>query len=76
MTATKTNTHHACTSFPLLAILGVLFIAFKLAGVIAWPWVWVLAPFWIPLAVAAVFLVVVVIVSVVSVSIAMVKERK
>ena len=76
MTATKTNTHYVGTSFPILGILGVLFIAFKLAGVIAWPWVWVLAPFWIPLAVAAVVLVVVVIMSVVSVSIAMAKERK
>jgi hypothetical protein len=75
MTAIKTNTRYVGTSFPL-GILGVLFIAFKLAGVIAWPWVWVLAPFWIPLAVAAVVLVVVVIVSVVSVSIAMAKERK
>ena len=76
MTATKTNTHYVGTPFPILGILGVLFIAFKLAGVIAWPWVWVLAPFWIPLAVAAVVLAVVVIMSVVSVSIAMVKERK
>ena len=76
MTATKTNTHYVGTSFPMLGILGVLFIAFKLAGVIAWPWVWVLAPFWIPLAVVAVVLVVVVIMSMVSVSIAMVRERK
>ena len=76
MTATKTNTRYVGTSFPILGILGVLFIAFKLAGVIAWPWVWVLAPFWIPLAVAAVFLMVVVIVSMVSVAIAMAKERK
>lgn len=76
MTATKTNTHYVGTSFPMLGILGVLFIAFKLAGVIAWPWVWVLAPFWIPLAVVAVVLVVVVIMSVVSVSIATAKERK
>ena len=76
MTATKTNTHSVGTSFPILGILGVLFIAFKLAGVIAWPWVWVLAPFWIPLAMVAVFLVVVVIISVVNVSIAMAKERK
>lgn len=75
MTATKTNTRYVGTPLPL-GILGVLFIAFKLAGVIAWPWVWVLAPFWIPLAVAAVVLVVVVIVSMVSVSTAMAKERK
>lgn len=32
-------------------LLGVLFVALKLTHVIAWPWLWVLAPFWIPLAV-------------------------
>lgn len=26
--------------------LGLLFIAFKLLGIIDWPWVWVLAPLW------------------------------
>ena len=76
MTVTKANTRYVGTSFPMLGVLGVLFVAFKLAGVIAWPWVWVLAPFWIPLAVAAVVLVVVLIVSMVSVSIAMARERK
>lgn len=30
-------------------LLGVAFIILKLTGYIAWPWVWVLAPFWIPL---------------------------
>lgn len=29
------------------ALLTVLFIALKLTHVIAWSWVWVLAPFWI-----------------------------
>lgn len=28
-------------------LLGILFIAFKLAGIVAWSWLWVLAPFWI-----------------------------
>lgn len=28
-------------------LLTVLFIALKLTGVIAWPWIWVLAPIWI-----------------------------
>lgn len=32
-------------------LLGVLFIGLKLTGFIDWPWLWVLAPFWIPLAV-------------------------
>lgn len=29
-----------------LTLLGILFIALKLTGVVAWSWVWVLAPFW------------------------------
>lgn len=37
-------------------LLGVAFIVLKIMGYIAWPWVLVLAPFWIPLVfVAAVF---------------------
>ena len=31
-------------------LLGVLFIALKLCGVISWPWKWVLAPIWMPIA--------------------------
>lgn len=32
----------------ILGLLGLLFIGLKLAGVIAWSWWWVLAPFWVP----------------------------
>lgn len=32
-------------------LLGVAFVVLKLTGYIAWPWIWVLAPFWIPLAI-------------------------
>lgn len=28
--------------------LAILFITLKLIGIISWPWVWVLAPIWIP----------------------------
>jgi len=28
-------------------LLTILFVALKLTGVIAWNWVWVLAPMWI-----------------------------
>jgi Flp pilus assembly protein TadB len=31
-------------------LLAIAFIVLKLCGVISWPWVWVLAPIWIPLA--------------------------
>ena len=40
-------------TFPLA--LGLLFIGLKLGGVIAWSWLWVLAPFWIGAVVALVF---------------------
>jgi hypothetical protein len=30
-------------------ILGVVFIVLKLTHVIDWSWIWVLAPFWIPI---------------------------
>ncbi len=29
-------------------LLAILFIGLRLAGIIDWPWVWVLAPAWIP----------------------------
>lgn len=31
-----------------LGILTIVFIVLKLMGVIAWSWLWVLAPLWIP----------------------------
>ena len=31
-------------------MLAIVFIALKLSGVITWPWLWVLAPLWIPAA--------------------------
>jgi uncharacterized protein (DUF983 family) len=34
-------------------LLTVLFIGLKLTGVIAWSWVWVLSPLWIPLVILA-----------------------
>jgi len=37
-------------------LLGIVFIVLKLTGIIAWSWLWVLAPFWIP---ATLFVVVV-----------------
>lgn len=45
--------------FPILGLLGLIFITLKLTGYIAWSWLWVLSPFWIPLAIAAVIFLVV-----------------
>lgn len=38
----------------MLTLLAVLFIGLKLAGIIAWSWVWVLCPLWAGIAFAAV----------------------
>ena len=40
--------------FPILGILGLIFITLKLTGHIAWSWWWVLSPFWIPLTIIGV----------------------
>lgn len=37
------------TSTGFLGWLALLFIALKLTGYLAWSWVWVLAPIWIPI---------------------------
>lgn len=42
-------------------LLGVAFVVLQLCGVIHWPWIWVVAPFWIPLAIAILFLILLII---------------
>lgn len=44
-------------------LLALLFIGLKLCGVIAWSWLWVLSPIWIPMALAVVICVIVLIAS-------------
>ena len=43
------NTSHGIT---FLGMLQILFIGLKLTRYITWSWWWVLAPLWIPLAIA------------------------
>lgn len=53
------NTKNVTVQFPIVGLLGLIFITLKLTGYITWSWLWVLSPFWIPLATAAaIFLVV------------------
>jgi hypothetical protein len=40
------------------SLLFLLFLGLKLAGVIAWPWVWVFAPVWIPVLIVLVVILV------------------
>jgi len=44
-TATATATSNA-RGIGVVGLLGVLFVALKLTGVINWSWWWVTAPFW------------------------------
>lgn len=46
-------------------ILGIVFIVLKLTGVISWSWVWVLAPFWIPLALVAFIVAIIIVVAII-----------
>lgn len=43
-------------------LLAILFIAFKLAGIIDWNWLWVLCPLWIGIALFLAFILVYIIV--------------
>ena len=46
------------SSFPVLSVLGVVFITLKLTGYIAWSWVWVLAPFWLPISLGVLLIII------------------
>lgn len=35
-----------------LGLLTLLFIGLKLTGYVAWSWIWVLSPIWIPFSIA------------------------
>lgn len=50
------NTSHG---IGFCGLLTILFIGLKLCKVITWSWVWVLAPFWIPIALVLVFIVII-----------------
>ena len=45
-------------------VLALIFITLKLLGVVAWSWWWVLAPIWIPSAIAIVIVLAVVILAI------------
>ena len=49
-----------------LGLLGVAFIVLKLLHVLEWSWWWILAPFWIPLALVVIILIIIEIVFVVT----------
>lgn len=44
------NSSHNCFGVGFCGLLAIAFIVLKLTGVIAWSWLWVLSPLWIPAA--------------------------
>lgn len=46
-------------------LLTIAFIVMKLCGVIAWPWLWVLAPLWISVALSLLIFIIVTIIVVI-----------
>lgn len=42
-------------------LLGIAFVILKLCKVIDWPWIWVLAPFWITAAITIILIIIAVI---------------
>lgn len=53
------NSSSSSSGIGLLGLLGVAFVVLKLCHVINWPWLWVLAPFWVGLVVILVILLIV-----------------
>lgn len=58
----ESNNSSKAGGIGFLGLLALIFITLKLTGVIAWSWLWVLAPLWIPTALVIVILVVALIV--------------
>lgn len=57
------NRKNVTVEFPIFGLLGLIFITLKLTGHITWSWLWVLSPFWIPIAVALLVVLIVFIVA-------------
>ena len=40
----------------ILTVIGIVLVILKLCGLIHWSWIWVLAPFWFPVALVIVII--------------------
>lgn len=52
------NSENGVKGIGVSGLLGVAFVILKLCHVIEWPWVWVTAPFWVPVAIVLAILLV------------------
>lgn len=62
MSSNSNNNSSASGGIGFCGLLAIVFITLKLLGVIAWSWLWVLAPLWIPTALVIVVLLVILII--------------
>lgn len=46
----SSQSSHNCFGVGFCGLLAIAFIVLKLTDIIAWPWLWVLSPLWIPAA--------------------------
>lgn len=46
----KSSNEHSSGGIGFFGLLTIVFITLKLIGTIDWPWIWVLSPIWIPIA--------------------------
>ena len=58
-----TNNSSSSGGISVFGLMGVMFIGLRIAGVISWPWVWVLAPFWVPLVLGVILLLILIIIA-------------
>lgn len=58
MATINTSSSTRAGGIGFLGLLTIAFVVLKLTGVIAWSWLWVLAPLWIPTALVVAFLLV------------------
>lgn len=72
---TNSNSSVSGSGLSLASVLGIVFIVLKLVGVINWSWLWVLAPFWIPLVLFASIFLIAAIVILFNVTIKGIKKR-
>lgn len=65
------NTQNSSGGVGISGLLGIAFIILRLTGTITWSWLWVLSPFWIPVA----FILIVLFIIIIIVIIKTLKER-
>ena len=53
MIMSSNNSANATGGIGFTGLLAIVFITLKLTDVIAWSWLWVLSPIWIPLVLVA-----------------------